>query len=140
MSSFLSAALSQSFVTGPCTKVQRKNNTHKGPPISQRTRPPFYASYPAPPLVKGLQGLVHGTVNKAGLVGICQQEGGWRRGTRVIVLSRRMKPFKYTKSARQQCHTVATTLSPLGASRHLQAHLGTSLTGTMAYMLSQRMR
>src|SRR3984885_10419431 len=70
MSSFLSAALSQSFVTGPCTKVQRKNNTHKGPPISQRTRPPFYASYPAPPLVKGLQGLVHGTVNKAGLVGI----------------------------------------------------------------------
>jgi hypothetical protein len=37
----------------------------------------------------------------------------------------RMELFKYTEFARQQCHAVATTLSPPVVSRHTQAALGT---------------
>jgi hypothetical protein len=65
MCNFLSAALPQGFVTEPCTRCSGERITLiKVLSLSQRARPPFYASHPAPPPVKGLQGLVHGLANE----------------------------------------------------------------------------
>jgi hypothetical protein len=123
MCNFLSAALPQGFVTEPCTRGSGERITLiKALSLSQRARPPFYASHPAPPLVKGLQGPRPRPRERAGLVGILHLPFPSRARGFLVQICQYLIPPRLLRSIRKMkegpvCNGTADVYSRVGLAK-----------------------